>query len=74
MDLSGVKSRNHVRQEKPYKKGMGMIATYGAGPERRKCKSCANYRDRMGKEYCKLIPWAEINRKTPACGKYEERK
>ena len=73
MDLSGVKSYNYARQADPYKKGMGMIAAYGRGPKGKKCRTCGKYKDNMGVESCKVIPWADINRKTDACGRYEEK-
>lgn len=67
MDLSGVYSRNHVRQAEPYKSGMGMIAQYGYGPKGKHCATCRQYSNGC----CLVIPYVQVKYRGPACSKYE---
>lgn len=72
MDLSGVYSRNHVRQAEPYKPGEGMIAQYGAGPEKKHCATCKHYV--AAESCCRIIPMVKVKYRGRACGKYEGRR
>lgn len=73
MDLTGTSCWNYgaVKEKPGYGKGKGMIAAYGNGPRGKKCHGCGHFSSRLGADHCSVVPWAEVNSWTRACGKYE---
>lgn len=72
MDMTGVRSRNTATPPESYKPGEGMIALYGAGPEKKTCASCKHYV--AAESCCRINPYVKVKYRGRACGKYEGRR